>query len=47
MRKNSGFAIAVTLLVVGTILWLTSNTGSTSRSINITSQAFHHLQPAW
>ena len=24
MRKNTGFAIAVTLLVVGTILWLTS-----------------------
>jgi hypothetical protein len=45
--KNSGFAIAVTLLVVGTILWLTSNTGSTSHSINIPSQAFHHLQPVW
>src|SRR6516165_2957370 len=24
MRKNTGFAVAVTLLVVGTILWLTS-----------------------
>jgi hypothetical protein len=34
-------------LVVGTILWLTSNTGSTSHSINIRSQALHWLQPVW
>jgi hypothetical protein len=47
MRKNTGFAIAATLLVVGTILWLTSNTGAKSHSINITSQALHRLQPVW
>ena len=41
------FGIAVTLLIVGLLLWATSKGHGTPSHTSNSSLAVHHLQPVW
>ena len=41
------FGIAVTLLIVGLLLWADSKANGTSSHASNSSLAVHHLQPVW
>jgi hypothetical protein len=41
------FGIAVTLLIVGLLLWADSKVNGTPSHPSNSSRAVHHLQPVW